>query len=84
MRFVICLRNPCDVAHSLEKRNGISVNQGAALWYRYVRTSIEDTEGKPRIFSFFEDFFQEDSVEINRLLRFCELPGPDNDSELQA
>ena len=84
MRFVICIRNPLEVARSLEKRNNIPVSKGASLWYCYVRASIEDTEGSPRIFFFFEDFFQNGSAEIERLLRFCELPKPANDSELKS
>lgn len=84
MRFVICIRNPLEVARSLQTRNNIPVQKGASLWYRYVRTSLEDTEGSPRVFSFFEDFFHNGAAEIERLLRFCELPMPDNDSELQS
>lgn len=84
MRFVICIRNPLEVARSLEKRNNIAVRKGVSLWYHYVRTSIEDTEGSQRIFSFFDDFFENGSVEIERLLRFCELPIPANDSGLKS
>jgi hypothetical protein len=84
MRFVICIRNPLEVARSLEERNNIPVRKGAALWYRYVRDSLEDTEGSSRIFSFFEDFFHNGSGEIARLLRFCGLPVPNNNSDLNG
>ncbi|TMA98239.1 MAG: hypothetical protein E6J74_01890 [Deltaproteobacteria bacterium] len=84
MRFVICIRNPLEVARSLETRNNISIRKGPALWYRYVRASLEDTEGSPRIFSFFEDFFHNGSGEIARLLRFCGLPVPSKDSDLNS
>jgi hypothetical protein len=84
MRFVICIRNPLEVGRSLEQRNHIPIRKGAALWYRYVRASLEDTEGSPRIFSFFEDFFYNGSGEIARLLRFCGLPVPGNNLDLSS
>ena len=84
MRFVICIRNPLEVARSLETRNNIPIRKGTALWYRYVRASLEDTEGSPRIFSFFDDFFHNGSGEIERLLRFCGLPVPGNNLDCNS
>lgn len=84
MRFVICIRNPLDVARSLEKRNRMALHAGASLWYRYLMSALEDTEGCPRIFTFFEDFFERGSKEIERLLDFCGLPLPDDPSKLKS
>jgi hypothetical protein len=84
MRFVVCIRNPLEVARSLERRNNIPIPKGAMLWYHYMRASLEDTEGNPRIFTFFDDFFDGGSVEIERLLRFCGLPMPGDRSQLQS
>ena len=84
MRFVVCIRNPLEVARSLEKRNKTPLHKGASLWYRYMRSSIEDTEGRPRLFIFFEDFFNQGSSEIERLLQFCGLPMSGDDSQLQS
>jgi hypothetical protein len=73
MRFVICIRNPLEVARSLEKRNRIRLEKGASLWYRYTRDSLADTEGSERILTFFDDFFGSDSAEIHRVIEFCGL-----------
>lgn len=78
MRFVICVRNPLEVARSLEKRNRTPLKKGAFLWYRYMRASIEDTEGCPRLFTFFDDYFDGSVKEVERLVRFCGLPMPAN------
>lgn len=84
MRFVVCIRNPLEVARSLEKRNKTPLRKGASLWYRYTRASIEDTEGCPRLFTFFEDYFDHGTVEIKRLLRFCGLQLPADHAQLNS
>jgi len=84
MRFVMCVRNPLEVARSLEKRNHIPIDKGAELWCRYVRQSFEDTEGSPRLLLFFEDFFSAGEGEIERLLDFCGLSGRGAGLELRS
>ena len=83
IRFVICVRNPLDVAKSLARRDGVSIEHGAALWYRYMRAAIRDTEGCPRILTFYEDFFRDPDQETRKLLSFCGLGFPANSSELE-
>src|SRR5713226_5579370 len=34
--YVVCLRNPVDVAHSLRRRNSFSVQKSSSLWLTYV------------------------------------------------
>jgi hypothetical protein len=84
MRFVICMRNPLEVARSLEKRNRIPIEKGASLWYRYARASLGDTEGSARILTFFDDFFGSDRAEIDRVIEFCGLQKPDDHSVIDA
>jgi len=76
LRFVICLRSPLEVAKSLALRDGISIQKSDGLWNEHIWAAIRDTEGYPRIFSFYEDFFKETSVEISRLLNFCGIENP--------
>lgn len=83
MRFVICVRNPLDVARSLEKRDGLSIGAGVFLWHRYLRSAIRDTEGCPRVFTFYEDYFGDPVAEIRRVIGFCGLPSGQNDSQLR-
>ena len=50
MRYVICLRNPVDVAASLEARKDepVPFEQGVELWLTYVRAALAATAGHPR------------------------------------
>ena len=73
MRFLFCLRNPLEVAESLQKRNRMAIEHGAWLWYLYTLSSLRDTQRCPRQFSFFDDYFARRDEEIARVLDFCGL-----------
>jgi hypothetical protein len=73
LRYVICVRNPLDVAGSLEKRDGLSIPAAAQLWSQYTRAAIKNTEGRPRILTFYEDYFSNPLYEVNRVVGFSRL-----------
>jgi hypothetical protein len=76
LRYIICVRSPLEVARSLWARDRMPVEQGALLWNRYITAAIRHTDGSPRIFTFYEDFFHEPLPEIGHLVDFCGLPLP--------
>ena len=56
-------RNPLAVARSLERRNGIPIPAGLALWEYYNARALSATDGVPRHFLGYEDLMGEpDSV----------------------
>ena len=65
LRFVLCLRNPSDVARSLE--HTMPFGEGVALWLRYVEASLRHTAGEPRAVVFYEDLLAETAGELRRL-----------------
>lgn len=80
MRYVICVRNPVDVAASLQRRDGISPVQGLGLWLTYLATALVNTAGRPRLLVRYESYFEDPGGMAARLARFagCEgaLSGP--------
>jgi hypothetical protein len=70
MRYVICLRNPLDVAASLERRDDIAPEQACELWLRYVASAILNTAGRPRLFVSYEEYFDRWSGPVSRLADF--------------
>jgi hypothetical protein len=70
MKNVICLRNPVDVAHSLEARDKFSPQLSYALWLRYVASSITYTKGQPRLFIFYEDLMSNPAGALKWLAKF--------------
>jgi hypothetical protein len=73
MDFLICLRNPLEVAKSLQRRNLLGIEHGAWLWYLYTLAALRDTQQSPRLFSFFDDYFESRDEEVCRVLAFCGL-----------
>jgi len=82
LRFVICLRSPLDVARSLQTRNAIPIGAGASLWHHYSQAAVRDTVGSPRVFTFYEDYFRDPVLEIDRVSQFCGLSPGGNMAEL--
>jgi hypothetical protein len=83
-RFVVCIRNPLEVATSIAARDGMPFEKGFYLWNRYTRAAIRDTEGCARIFTFYDDYFANGLSEINRVATFCGLGMPMALSTLQT
>ena len=84
LRFVICVRNPLEVARSLRKRNGMSIGAGAYLWYRYTHAGVQDTENYPRTISFYESYFGNPLGELDRVAEFCGLVKQDDTFRVEA
>ncbi len=70
MHFVICLRSPAEVAQSLTKRDGFSIEKSIRLWQRYTGDAIEHTAGFTRHFIFYEDLINSHREEVSRLAQF--------------
>ncbi|HEX6460179.1 MAG TPA: sulfotransferase [Thermoleophilaceae bacterium] len=69
MRYVICLRNPVDVAASLESREDDTApfEQGVELWLTYTRAALSATAGQPRGIMFYEDLMAEPEATVSTL-----------------
>ena len=66
-RFAITIRHPLEVAHSLEKRNGIPPAHGCILWLRHMLEVERETRTKPRIFIRYEDLLREPASTVKRV-----------------
>ncbi len=74
MRYLICLRNPVDVARSVQLRNGISFENGVRLWLKHITHAIRATHGENRSFIFYEDILSSPHEEFRRLAHFADRP----------
>lgn len=73
-KYVICVRNPLDVALSLNKRDGIPLSEGSRLWHQYMSSALEHTDRHNRLIIFYEDFFLAPRQTLADLLSFIGLP----------
>lgn len=74
MRCVVCLRNPIDVAASLQRRDGMPVELGVELWRTYVDAALAATAGLPRLLVSYEAYFDDGLGAAARLARFVGRP----------
>ena len=82
MHYVICMRNPIDVAQSLEDvyaqglagKAVLSFENGANLWLAYMSAVLRHTTGKLRLFVFYEDMMHDWKKETQRLSTFLGVP----------
>jgi hypothetical protein len=57
--FVICVRNPVEVANSLKRRNNISMEKSFLIWMDYQFKAELYSRGLSRIFISYADFLQD-------------------------
>ena len=60
------LRNPVEVARSLERRNNFLMSKGVLLWLRYTLDGERGTRGLRRIFTTFDDLLEDPAGLIER------------------
>lgn len=75
MRYVICVRNPLDVAASLARREEMSVGQALELWRIYAAASVAGTAGRSPLIVRYEYFFADRVGTANRLAHFVGRDG---------
>src|SRR5205823_10848326 len=83
MRYLICLRNPVDVARSLERLYNFSSEKSSKLWLSYVRSALWHTDGEPQLTIFYEDLMNDPLTELRRLARFLRKPERAEQLEVQ-
>jgi hypothetical protein len=72
MVYVICFRNPAEVADSLLRRDPVAHprEDTFATWLRYSGESLRNTAGERRILVSFEDWFDRPQQQLERLATF--------------
>lgn len=70
---ILCVRNPLDVAKSLQKRNEFPIATGAQLWALHVMSSFRSSSSLRRYILSYEDLMCDPGGEINGLAKFLGL-----------
>jgi hypothetical protein len=74
--YIIMVRHPMEVAHSLRTRDQVPVEQGLLLWLDNMVAAERDTRGSPRIFVTYEDLLNAWSSVVDRIERASGVPMP--------
>lgn len=76
IRFAICVRNPLDVAQSLQVRDSFNIRYAIALWHYYTETALRETAPEERMVVFYERFFGDYRGAVAPFLEFAGLACP--------
>lgn len=74
LEVVVCIRDPVEVALSLRRRNGVSLDFGLALWLQYNEQIVATTSADSRIVSHYDAYFRPSRRELERIAAFIDLP----------
>jgi hypothetical protein len=74
-KYVICLRNPADAISSIQRRPepNLPTRAWSDLWLEYTARALKETQGRQRLFVFYEDFFRDDRAQLARMASFLGL-----------
>ncbi|AMK11043.1 glycosyltransferase [Pseudodesulfovibrio indicus] len=68
--FLVPVRNPLEVAQSLQKREGRPIEFGLAAWFLYMFSALEYAAEAPSCFVAFKDLFDDVRGVMERVGRF--------------
>ncbi|HWO75371.1 MAG TPA: hypothetical protein VNM69_05545 [Bacillus sp. (in: firmicutes)] len=80
--FVICIRNPLDVYHSLEKRNQFSKDIAFRLWNLYTLSSLYWTNNKKRTIVHYDSLFYDIEDTLRKISNELMIPFPQNTDQM--
>lgn len=73
VRTIIVLRHPLEVAQSLAKRNGFSLQKSMVLWLNYLLQAEYHSRSLPRAFILFDNLLKSPIKEIKELSKKLDL-----------
>lgn len=82
-KVVLCLRNPAEVARSLNVRDGLPLATGEALWLSYILDFFRDHHGAGLCLIEYESWFNDARTNIRKLSEFLELDRQQSEVDLE-
>ena len=73
LKVLLVVRNPLEVAYSMEKRNGTSYSFGLRLWEIYNRRLLGSATGEELLITHYDSFFEDPESELRRVTSFIGL-----------
>jgi len=83
-KILYCLRNPAQVARSLHRRDGFSIEAGEYRWLCYNVDFFRYTKSTDFCTIEYESWFDDPSVNLNKLRSFLDLPEIESPDDMEA
>lgn len=84
LAVVFAVRNPLDVARSLQNRDGIPCDKGFGIWFNYNITALRAIANLPTAFLSYDRFLANWEPELRSCAHSLDIDWPHDDSELKA
>ncbi len=75
-QYIICVRNPLEVAESLRKRDGFDLVKSLVLWLKHVHPALRETQGSTRLFVKYDDVLSDPEAQLARMAEALDLKMP--------
>ncbi|WP_337098195.1 glycosyltransferase [Paenibacillus sp. YIM B09110] len=72
-KFIVSIRNPLDVANSLQHRNGMNLQKGIALWHYYTINIMEHTKSFNRLVVGYDSLIEETIDKTKYIAQFLNI-----------
>lgn len=82
LSIVFVVRNPMDVAISLKKRNGFSLEKSFGIWLNYNISALHHLRGTKTIFVSYDGFLADGERELERCAESLGIEWPTDDTDL--
>jgi hypothetical protein len=73
LQLLICLRNPLEVAQSLQRRSHSSLAFGLHLWLRYNQRLLNGLRPDERVITHYNAYFHNPQAEMRRILKLLRI-----------
>jgi len=82
LNIIFVIRNPCEVAASLKKRNGFTYSQSYSMWMLYSLNALKHCEGLKCVFVHYDRFLKDPVGQLRKIASKLELSWPQNETDL--
>ncbi len=79
-RYVLVVRNPLEVARSLERRNGFPFTKGLLLWASEMLAAVEHTDGERRVVVSYDRLLDDWRTVVDEVSRALAIEWPEDPS----
>jgi hypothetical protein len=73
-KIIFCLRNPAQVARSLNQRDGFSLDTGEYRWFSYTADFFRYTQSAEFCTIEYESWFEDPALNLAKLRNFLDMP----------
>jgi hypothetical protein len=84
LKVIFVVRNPLDVARSLEKRNNFTAEKGLGIWFNHTIAALKGVEGLETIFLSYDRFLEDWETELKKCAAGLGIDWPADEAGLRA